>query len=147
LLYIFVHSFGSNLCLRCIIGDFFKSRSKVSVRWETWVRTWVDGEWVRDLKWRRGLFVWVAELEYELMGVLIFIQISNGRDILFWKHDSTRFFFVKSAYSILERASRVEAALSALSGPVLSSKVWKFWAASKVIVFSWKLLQNKIPSR
>jgi hypothetical protein len=25
-------------------------------------------------------------------------------------------------------------------------KVWKFWAPSKVIVFSWQLLQNRIPS-
>jgi hypothetical protein len=56
--------------------------------------TSVDGEWVWDLKWRRELFVWVVELEYELMEALIFIQISNGQDILFWKHDSIRIFLL-----------------------------------------------------
>ncbi|MCH81087.1 ribonuclease H protein [Trifolium medium] len=44
-----------------------------------------------------------------------------------------------SAYSVVERACGVEAAPSVVPGPVLA-KVWKSWAPSKVIVFSWQLL-------
>lgn len=108
--------------------------------------TWVDGEWVCDLKWRRNLFVWEAELLDDLMRALNSIQITDAQDIWFWKYDATRIFSVKSAYSIVELASRVDVAPPEVPNIILA-KLWKSWAPSKVIVFSWQLLQNRIPSR
>jgi hypothetical protein len=67
-------------------------------------------------------------------------------DIWFWKYDATGIFSVKSAYSIVELASRVDVAPPEVPNIILA-KLWKSWAPSKVIVFSWQLLQNRIPSR
>jgi hypothetical protein len=108
--------------------------------------TWVDGEWVWDLKWRRNLFVWEADLLDDLMRTLNSIQITSTQDIWFWKHDATGIFSVKSAYSVVDLASRVDIVPPEVSSLILA-KVWKSWAPSKVIVFSWQLLQNRIPSR
>jgi hypothetical protein len=41
-------------------------------------------------------------------GDLNFMQITNAQDIWFWKHDATRIFFVKPAYSVVELVSRVD---------------------------------------
>ncbi|GAU33935.1 hypothetical protein TSUD_357340 [Trifolium subterraneum] len=108
--------------------------------------TWVDGEWVWDLKWRRNLFVWEADLLDELMRTLNSIQITNANDNWFWKHDANGIFFVKSAYSVVELASRVDVVMPEVSSLILA-KVGKSWAPSKVIVFLWQLLQNRISSR
>ncbi|MCI39353.1 hypothetical protein A2U01_0060584, partial [Trifolium medium] len=54
------------------------------------------------------------------MGTLNSMQISNAQDIWFWKHDSTGIFSVRSVYLFLERARGVEAAPSAVPGPVLA---------------------------
>ncbi|GAU49947.1 hypothetical protein TSUD_408420 [Trifolium subterraneum] len=108
--------------------------------------TWVDGEWVWDLKWRRVLFVWEVDLLDDLMRTLNSIQITNANDNWFWKHDANGIFSVKSAYSVVELDSRVDVAMPEVPSFILA-KVWKSWAPSKVIVFSWKLLQNRIPSR
>ncbi|MCI47066.1 hypothetical protein A2U01_0068307, partial [Trifolium medium] len=55
---------------------------------------------------------------------------------------------VKSAYSVLELASKVEIVPPAAPGFVLAlAKAWKSWPPSKVIVFSWQSLHNGIPSR
>jgi hypothetical protein len=105
---------------------------------------WVAGVW--DLKWRRELFVWEVDLRDELMRDLNFVQISNAQDIWVWEHESNGIFSVKSAYSVLELAYRAESAPPTVPSFVLAN-VWKSGASSKVIVFSWQLLQNKIPSR
>jgi hypothetical protein len=41
------------------------------------------------------------------MGALS-IQITNAQDIWFWKHDVTRIFSAKLAYSVVELASKVD---------------------------------------
>jgi hypothetical protein len=58
-----------------------------------------------------------------------------------WKHDSTGTFSVKSAYLLL---------IAGVVSNVLDSllvKVWKSWVPSKMIVFSWQLLQDKVLTR
>jgi hypothetical protein len=40
--------------------------------------TWVDGEWVCDLKSKRDLFLWEADLLDDLMGTQNSIQITNA---------------------------------------------------------------------
>ncbi|GAU10371.1 hypothetical protein TSUD_422770 [Trifolium subterraneum] len=97
--------------------------------------TWEDEEWVWDLKWRRDLFAWELDLLDELMGALNSIQIANAQDIWLWKHDSNEILSVKSAYSVVELASRVDVVLPEVFSLILA-KVWKSWAPSKVIVFS-----------
>ncbi|GAU11500.1 hypothetical protein TSUD_344900 [Trifolium subterraneum] len=73
-------------------------------------------------------------------------QISNDQDLWVWKHDATRIFSVKSAYSVLVSNLGVTVVSPEVSDQVLA-KVWKSWVPSKVIVFSWQLLQDRIPSR
>jgi hypothetical protein len=48
-------------------------------------------------------------------------------------------------YSALVYNLGVRVSSHAVSNQVLA-KVWKSWASSKVIVFSWQLLQDKISS-
>jgi hypothetical protein len=53
------------------------------------------------------LFVWEVVLLDDLMRALS-IQITNAQDIWFWKHDVTRIFSAKLAYSVVELASKVD---------------------------------------
>jgi len=46
---------------------------------------------------------------------------------------------------VLLDTSDVEGART-LVEPQLLGKVWKSWAPSKVIAFSWKLLQDRVPT-
>jgi len=63
-----------------------------------------------------------------------------------WTHSSDGRYLVKSAYSHL---------LSSLQGPVApdgvvleaATRVWKSGAPSKVVVFSWQLILDRIPTR
>jgi hypothetical protein len=64
------------------------------------------------------------------------------------RHEPGGLFSVKSAYLVLEDKARLQ---STLSGPrnniVNLVRVWDSWAATKVIVFSWQLLQDRLPTR
>ncbi|MCI03802.1 hypothetical protein A2U01_0024843, partial [Trifolium medium] len=60
--------------------------------------------------------------------------------------DATETFSVKSAYTVLENALGVSVQSSVVSNKALT-KVWKSLAPSKVIAFSWQLLQDRIPTR
>ena len=63
-----------------------------------------------------------------------------------WTNSPDGRYSVKSAYSIL-----IKGLLTAGTpeGVVLQAvpRVWKLWGPSKVIVFSWQLLLDRIPSR
>ena len=67
-------------------------------------------------------------------------------DVWSWAYSSDGRYSVKSAYSLLING------LSATGGPQGDTlravrRVWKSWAPSKVVVFSWQLILDKIPSR
>lgn len=83
----------------------------------------------------------------ELLADLLGIATRLSRDDVWsWNLSPDGRYYVKSAYSHLIKV------VSAAGTPVgvalqVFSAVWKSWAPSKVIVFSWQLLLDRIPSR
>ena len=63
-----------------------------------------------------------------------------------WSHSPDGRYSVKSAYSLLINGLP---ASGAPQGDTLRAvaRVWKSWAPSKVMVFSWQLLLDKSPTR
>ncbi|GAU15735.1 hypothetical protein TSUD_235480 [Trifolium subterraneum] len=107
---------------------------------------WVEGQWVWDLRWRRDLFVWELNLLESFREILDRAIISTADDSWYWKHDSSGFYSVKSAFLELSR-SRDDDATFSVEEERLLPKVWKTWAPTKVAVFSWQLLQDRLPTR
>lgn len=96
--------------------------------------------------WRSPLFVWELDLLAELLVVAARLSRSVREDRWFWATNHDGCYSVKSAYSNLLRGLLVEAAPEGVVLQAVSS-VWNSWAPSKVIVFSWQLLIDRIPSR
>ncbi|GAU22971.1 hypothetical protein TSUD_247150 [Trifolium subterraneum] len=67
-------------------------------------------------------------------------------DLRCWKHDPSGCYSVKSAYLALRRSTTDEVIFSVEEQRLLP-KLWKTWAPSKVAVFSWQLLQDRLPTR
>jgi hypothetical protein len=60
--------------------------------------------------------------------------------------DGDGIFSVKSCYNILSRLVTPNTVLSSLDSFVLKN-IWKILAPSKVCVFAWQAILDKIPSR
>jgi len=107
---------------------------------------WVGNVWEWDLRWRRPFFVWESDLLNELLVVVNRHSWSDREDGWSWTHSSDGRYSVKSAYSILLYSLPGN---GALEGVVLeaASRVLKSCAPSKVVVFSWQLILDRIPSR
>jgi hypothetical protein len=105
----------------------------------------VGSDWVWDLRWRRHLFVWETDLLHELMLVVTRNSRVNRDDRWSWTHSSDGRYSVKSAYTHLSKSLPS----SVPNGEVLQavSRVWKSPAPSKVVVFSWQLILDRIPTR
>jgi hypothetical protein len=101
----------------------------------------LDEEWHWDFRWRRELSVWEFDQFQVLLAAVANHPLVGATDSWSWRHDPTGTFSVKSAYLLLT-ADLVFNGLDALL-----AKVWKSWAPSKVIVFSWQLLQDRVPTR
>ncbi|MCH81485.1 hypothetical protein A2U01_0002274 [Trifolium medium] len=67
----------------------------------------------------------------QLIESLCDIQFSTTKDDWRWRHELGGVFSIKSAYLILDKRARV----------------WDSWTSPKVIVFSWQLLQDRVPTR
>jgi len=102
--------------------------------------------WVWDLSRRRPLFVRELDLLADLLGIATRLSRVVRDDGWSWTSNPDGRYSVKSAYSHLFKALP---AAGIPKGVVLqaASAVWKSWAPSKVIVFSWQLLLDRIPSR
>ena len=72
--------------------------------------------------------------------------ISGADDSWFWKHDPTGQYSVKSVFLALSR-SITDDVIFSVEEERLLPKVWKTLAPSKVAVFSWQLLQDRLPTR
>ncbi|GAU37584.1 hypothetical protein TSUD_395560 [Trifolium subterraneum] len=108
--------------------------------------SWVEGQWVWELRWRRDLFVWELNILESLHEILNHSTISTADDSWFWKHDPIGQYSVKSAFLAVSRATTDDVIFSVEEERLLL-KVWKTLALSKVTVFSWQLLQDKLPTR
>ncbi|GAU34406.1 hypothetical protein TSUD_217460 [Trifolium subterraneum] len=107
---------------------------------------WVDGNWVWDLRWRRDIFVWELNLLKNLLDVLIRSPISGADDSWCWRHNPSGFFSIKSAYLFICQSISDEVFISKEELRLLP-KFWKTWPPSKVAVFYWQLLQDRLPTR
>jgi len=101
---------------------------------------------VWNLRWRRNLFVWELDLLNELLCVVARTSKLEREDAWSWSHSPDGRYSVKSAYSMLIKRLP---AVGAPQGEALFAvaRVWKSWAPTKVVVFSWQLLLDRIPTR
>jgi hypothetical protein len=107
---------------------------------------WEGDVWVWDLRWRRPLFVWEVDQLSELLSVAFRQSKVDRVDRWSWPFSSDGVFSVKSAYShLIKNSPSIGASNDVLLQAI--SKVWKSSAPSKVVVFSWQLLLNKVPTR
>jgi hypothetical protein len=107
----------------------------------------IDGDVMSwNLSWRRRLFVWEDEILLRLLGVLDSARFSNNADSWRWVLAPDGCFTVKTAYESLARDLVVGPLL-----PALEAKVFKdFWcspAPSKLLVFSWQFLHDRVPTK
>jgi hypothetical protein len=90
--------------------------------------------------------VWEENLVEELMADLEGMSLRSEEDGWRWNLEESGRFTVKSAYVKSERLILVEDLWSEEENRVFSS-LWKSPTPFKVIVFSWKLLLNRVPTR
>lgn len=101
---------------------------------------------VWDLSWRRPLFVWEEEMLQNLLPVLVATCGSAGVDSWRWSQGDDGEFSVESCYSLLERLCLLDDR-GRQGVEVVFKYLWKCPAPSKVVVFSWTLLLDRIPTR
>lgn len=104
----------------------------------------VGGNW--DFSWRRDLFVWEEDLVDAMLEDLNGFVFSDVEDDWRWSLEEDGTFSVKSMYSKLETLMVREESLDELERRVFKH-IWKSPAPSKVVVFSWKLLHDRIPTK
>jgi len=107
---------------------------------------WVGTEWVWDLRWRRPQFVWETKLLSELLVVITRHSRFDSEDGWSWTLSPDGQYSMRSTYAHLLKGLSV---LGAPEGVVLqaASRVWKSCVPSKVVVFSWQLILDRIPTR
>jgi len=129
--------------------DFFPhlfSISKDKERLIADMRSWEAWHWRWSWRWRRALFVWKEEL-LSHMEVLVkdFVTRENMEDTWVWLDDVDT-FPVASTYKKLE--------MIYYGGPQQQQQqaswyklFWSYKIPSKVLTFSWRLLQQRISTR
>ncbi|KAK2406293.1 hypothetical protein QL285_042035 [Trifolium repens] len=100
-----------------------------------------DGLWSWQLNWRRSFFVWENDLLNDLLHILNTSIISDNEDVWTYRLDSGGLYSVTVNYVFLSRkfASPQSSTLNPNFARVVEG-VWKSWAPSKVVVFSWQAL-------
>jgi len=86
------------------------------------------------------------DLLADLLAVATRLPRAVREDVWAWTNSPDGRYFVKLAYSNIIKGMPT---MGTPEGEVLQtvSRVWKSWALSKVIVFSWQLLLDKIPTQ
>lgn len=127
-------------CLKDLFPPVFQlSNSKDSVVAE--MGSWRGDNWVWQWRWRHPFFVWEEDIFREFQDCLLQVSpLKNMADSCCWKPDSNNGFFVKSAYGVL----------LGLRCNVSFDPLFCFACnllPSKVSIFAWRLLQNKLPTK
>ncbi|CAJ2628200.1 unnamed protein product [Trifolium pratense] len=107
----------------------------------------VDGDrktW--NFLWRRSLFIWEEESVNQLLALLENANFSNLADNWRWVGDPDGVFSDKSAYETLMKDMVIGPSLLPFEAKIFS-KIWESPTPSKVIVFSWQLLYDRVPTK
>lgn len=107
---------------------------------------WRGEDWRWKWRWRREFFVWEEEIFREFSECLLQVTLfKNLEDSWCWKPDSSRSFSVKSAYSELLRLVNFEPIAQQLCRAL--SWLWRCDVPSRISLFVWRLLQDKLPTK
>jgi hypothetical protein len=107
---------------------------------------WREEGWRWNFKWRRKLFVWEDELLKNLLVVLGAITLSSAIDSWRCSIGVDGGYTVKDGYGFLSKNFLPEVDGNGTSVGVVN-RVWESLAPMKVIIFSWQLLLQKLPTR
>ncbi|MCI21403.1 putative ribonuclease H protein, partial [Trifolium medium] len=102
--------------------------------------------WSWKLVWTEALDVTESEAALELQQLLEQVRpIRGNSDRRKCSSNSDGFFTVRAAYLALQ--SRLEGAVIDTQTVAALKRLWKNNVPSKVIVFGWRLLLEKLPTR
>ena len=100
-----------------------------------------DG-WEWKLSWRRALFDSEIQMADNFLGELSQQQIQpNTEDRCSWKHDQTGYYSTKSGYDLIWEAQM------GANQNLDFVDIWKLKIPSKSLVFAWRLIRDKLPTR
>jgi hypothetical protein len=111
---------------------------------EVWSPLGAGDKW--RLLWRRRLFVWEEGLCGEMLQIINQISLSDEDDRWCWRPGEDAVFSVKSTYSLVANLSDSVSYFPPWQSKIFA-KIWKCPAPSKVSVFVWQLLHNRIPTK
>ncbi|MCI07982.1 putative ribonuclease H protein, partial [Trifolium medium] len=107
---------------------------------------WDNFIWSWKLVWTEALNVSEAETARELHALLEQVQPKcSSRDKRRWIPNSAGFFSVRSAYEVQQ--SRLEVAAICTQTEAALKMLWFNNVPSKVSIFGWRLLLEKLPTR
>jgi hypothetical protein len=124
------------------LGITTKGRSYI-IRMGEWNNVW----WYWDLKWRRKLFVWEKEHLMEMMGLLGEANLTRVADSWICNiGDVDEGYVVKEGYGFLSDNFLPPSELND-SDCLVMKRLWDSMALSKVIIFTWQLMFQCLPTR
>ncbi|KAH1212636.1 hypothetical protein GmHk_14G040786 [Glycine max] len=101
-----------------------------------------NGGWEWKLSWRTALFDSEIQMADNFLGELSQQQIQpNREDRCSWKHDQTGYYSTKSGYDLIW-----EAQMGANQNFDFVD-IWKLKIPSKSLVFAWRLIRGRLPTR
>ncbi|GAU32048.1 hypothetical protein TSUD_214030 [Trifolium subterraneum] len=98
-----------------------------------------------NFSWRRNLFLWEEDCVSLLLADLESVNLSRDEDKWRWVLDPEGCFSVKSAYDSLSKEIVVGSSLRPFESLIFKN-IWESPAPSKVIIFSWQLFYDRVPT-
>ncbi|GAU41463.1 hypothetical protein TSUD_237130 [Trifolium subterraneum] len=106
----------------------------------------VGGTRVWNFQWRRTLFQWEEDNASQLLASLDHVTLSNEVDRYRWSLDLEGCFSVKFAFDSISWEI-VECTNLITFESKIFNNIWKSPAPSKVVMFSWQLLYDRVPTK
>jgi hypothetical protein len=106
----------------------------------------VEGVWQWNFNWRRNLFTWEEEQYNEFLDIIAPFTPSDHDDRWLWMEDDGHGFSAKSTYLLLVAEHNPPVAHDPLMMFVFKY-LWKCGVPSKVCVFAWQLLLDRIQTK
>jgi hypothetical protein len=104
-----------------------------------------DG-WVWNLRWRRQLFLWEEELCTNLLNTIGSANLTSQDDVWNCEIGSDGVYSVKEGYDFLSQNFLPQLNINNDCRRVLKG-IWDSLAPLKVVIFSWKLVLQRLPTR